>query len=396
MAKDPSAPFDPNKDNFGAAQISKKARAPKPAADELKKWEDLAGLEHDVESNKQKSEWFVNPTASSDVVENTRGADEGGITGGQAAGGTKYQPAMPLGNKVHRMIYAKHVAGADAAPDVLEKHASDWDAMKPRQQYDWQQGEGKEITDSALKVAADVSPEVQARRDSQKAYELREKIKEKSFPSSDAREAFLRTGELSRDQVIHYATNPRDPRQLEVQGEQSTQPQLNWRTAFQGHISSKYGVGLNADKSHFEDLEAHIEDLSDRKLHGQGRSLQFTTVGRDREGRPSQHMAETWFNQHGHLLAGGQILQENQFNTKDRELLEARRSLSRAAKAHTYGLKDEAIAHYAKAVEHASNAADSWHAQTKARGATDVGEAPVADWEKGDRLLTNYRTSLGA
>jgi hypothetical protein len=272
--------------------------------------------------------------------------------------------------------------------------------MKPRQQYDWQQGEGKELTDAAVKMAADteanVSDEVLAKRKAQKAYELRETIKTNSFPSSDAREAFLRTGELSRDQVIHYMNNPNDPRQREVQGEQSTQPQLNWRTAFQGDISSKYGVGLNADKSHFEDLEAHIEDLSDRKLHGQGRSLPFTTTGGDREGRPSQHMSETWFNQHGHLLAGGQILQENQFNTKDRELLEARRSLSRAAKAHTYGLKDEAIAHYAKAVEHASNAADNWHAQTKARGATNVGEAPVADWEKGDRLLTNYRTSLGA
>lgn len=396
MAKDPSAPFDPNADNFGAPQISKKARAPKPAADELKKWEDLAGLKPDEETNKQKSEWFVNPTASTDVVESTRGADEGAITGGQAAGGTKYQPRQPLGQKVHRMIYAKHVAGADATPDVLEKHATDWDAMKPRQQYDWQQSEGKEVTEAADALAATRRQEGSAHAKTQKAYATRENVKDALFPSSDAREAFLRTGELGRDQVIHYATNPADPRQREVQGEQSTQPQLNWRTAFGAHLSTTVGVGLNSNTSHFKDLEDHIEDLSSRKLQGQGRSLRFTIKGGTEDGLPSTHMPETWFNQYGHMLGNGTVLQESQFNTKDRELLEARRSLSRAAKAHSMGLKDEAISHYSKAVEHASNAADSWHAQTKARGATNVGEAPVADWEKGDQLLTNYRTSLGA
>jgi hypothetical protein len=58
-------------------------------------------------------------------------------------------------------------------------------------------------------------------------------------------------------------------------------------------------------------------------------------------------------------------------------------------------MKDEALAHFSKAVEHAGNAAEAINESRRTAGVRDVPAAPESDWEHEDRLMTGYRNSWG-
>lgn len=393
--------------------------ARQPSEDELKAWEEKAGLAHETgkeqRSSTQRSEPFVS-TASNVADVATVRASSAPIPGyeeGEGNFGTSTRrgaildlpdpsdfrrnnrrPITTLGADVHRMIYAKHVAGAAASPEALEHHAKEWDSMAPTAQRNWQDTDGKESTDKA--IAEHKATYVQgagAVRDER--YRYRENVRDLTFTGgSDARKAFEEQGTLARERKgrrIDYINNIDDPRQRDVAGEYSTQPEHNWRAAWQSGLTSRpeVGVGLGGDSTHHAALSAHIEDLSSRLPHG-ARPI------KDSKGLPiasTAHAGESWFNQYGHIGAKGQVLQENQFlKPQHQELLSARRALAQSAKAHTLGMRDEALSYYRKAADHASNAADIIHANDRARGAQN-GDVPVADWDKADRLVSNYRNS---
>ena len=395
--------FD-SEDDLPKERLRGSAKAPMPSAEDLAFWEQKAGLTSVEKAD--KPEWFVTQatgaTDENGVAKSSfenRDADEAKIdetklarTSLQALGTTRKRPKTPLGKQVHRMIYAQHAQAKDPSSSI-EQHASDWDAMSDAEKHDWQQGEGKEATAQAIANRTFHEDTVYKR-----AQRRRDTVRSLTFETPEDIQAFKEKGTLNRQNTINNLPPVKtgaigdaaklDPRMVKVQGERSTQPEFDWREA--AHAATTHAnVGISADFSHHEALSNHIEELNQRLPAG-AKNIPVTV-----RGSSTAHLPDVWFNQHQNLFSNGTQLQESQFKPKDRSLLEARRSLARSAKAQSLGMKEAAVSHFRQAVDHFSTAAQHLHAQNVARGA-NVGEAPVEDWDKGDRVLTAYRKSIGA
>jgi hypothetical protein len=122
----------------------------------------------------------------------------------------------------------------------------------------------------------------------------------------------------------------------------------------------------------------------------------FGNTIKTRTDRVSPWMLQnTYFGDRYHVGPHNSTLQLNQFSKPDRETELARQALSYSARAHSLGMKDEALAHFSKAVEHAGNAAEAINESRRTAGVRDVSAAPESDWEHEDRLMTGYRNSWG-
>lgn len=395
-----------SEDDLPKARFKGKAKAPMPSSEDLAFWEKQAGLKPVEEAD--RPEWFITraePSVQSTSSEGDDGEDAADLkdrstdevadqapvryvsTGEQH----RNRPKYPLGREKHRMIFAQYEHAKDPSMSV-EDHAARWDKMPPAAQANWQQGEGKEVTAKAIANRTFNIDTLYKRTERR-----RNTIRGLTFDTPESLKAFKEQGTLTRRSVLDNLppvkkgaigeASTLDPRMVEVQGERSTQPEFDWEKGAHGE-TVKANVGFSDDFSHHKALSNHIEELNQR-LPVKAKNLPITV-----KGSSTAHLPDIWFNQHQNLFSNGAQLQESQFNAKDRSLLEARRSLARSAKAQSLGMKEAAVSHFRQAVDHVSTAAQHLHAQNVARGA-NVGEAPVEDWDKADRILTAYRKHVG-
>lgn len=284
-------------------------------------------------------------------------------------------------------------AGSKAHPDVIEKHAKTWDYLESNDKAEWQKDQGEHATNALVagvkKYGVNQTAEQAAGAARDKSYNQRKGLKELAFPSEEAAKNFAEKGVLSREGELHNLTDPNDPRQRHVQGEASTEPEQNWKNAWHPVTSSEtaknkgVAIGLGDEPKHFQALSNHIRDLDNRPTDGK---THLPIIS-------GRHIEVPWFNQFGRIDSNNQVIQENQFPQKDQHLIAARQSLSRAAKAHSLGMKNEAITHFTEATTHANRAADVIASANASRQGT--AEQRTADYNTTGSALRGYKTQVG-
>jgi hypothetical protein len=314
----------------------------------------------------------------------------------------QYRPKIDraLGEAGHRRIYAEHTAGPGAAPEAVEAKGVEWDAMPATDKRTWQLGVGKEATAKGVAEARAAHTTTNKTKENQRT-DIRNKARELSFSNPDGYKKFTETGELPREGNIEDVPNPRDPAQRAALGEPRTQPESNWRKGWVGGATSRpeLGLSLGPSSKHHADLAAHIEDLQNRRLKGQGASLPLGVVGRnDVTGVRTGRITSPHFNMEqvggGFPTAnGGNILRENQFDAKGMAARDASESLAKSARAHSLGMKPEALQHFAAAVGHTKRLATIVNESNRTRGAA-VPDFPEADMDKANDIHDDYKDSV--
>lgn len=305
-----------------------------------------------------------------------------------------------LGQQGHRRAYAEKMAGPGATPDAVETRGKEWDALPDRDKRTWQDGIGKEATAAAIAEARAAHTTTDKTKENQRT-DIRNKARELSFSNPDGYKKFTETGELPREGNIEDIHNPNDPAQRAALGEPRTQPESDWRKGWVGGATSRpeLGLSLGSSPKQHADLAAHITDLQNRRLKGQGASLPLGVVGRDsitgaRTGRiTSPHFNMEQIGGGFPTANGGNILRENQFDAKGMAARDAMESLTKSARAHSLGMKPEALQHFAAAVGHTKRLATIVNESNRTRGAA-VPDFPEADMDKANDIHDDYKDAV--
>lgn len=399
-----------------------RAVAPTPSADEMKAWEEKAGIKS---LGRKEAFGSFQPAEPNDIrhVPGAKTPDLSDVAAGLPAMATNngadadskakprvrvasapltapdnhLRPTLVLGKPKHREIYADVTAGTNASPEAREAKGQEWDTMPDEEKLAWQNGPGRTATKTA--IDNHVKGEAAVRKELTRT---RDKARELSFSNPDGYKKFAETGELPREGIIEDVPNPRDPAQRAALGEPRTQPESDWRKGWVGGATSRpeLRMSLTSSPKHHADLAAHINDLQSRRLKGQGASLPLGVVGRDVvTNERTGHITAPHFNMEqiggGFPTAnGGSILRENQFDAKGLAARDAMESLTKSARAHSLGLKDQALQHFAAAVGHTKRLATIVNDNNRTRGA-NVPDFPEADLDKANDIHDDYKDSLG-
>lgn len=393
-----------------------------PKASDLAAWESKAGLK-----SVKKMDYSDVPTVAADrpiggedseSMLNTLSKDP--FVGNIVSSAPLTIPDMHIRPKhpsAARDIYAKAIEGEHADSGTLESRAKEWDEMPVEAKVGWQSSKiGKaaikqhEAAIEANRTAAQVGA-----NERKSVFRVKNAAIANMFPGNVQAKRFIDSGELTRESIgrrltAEEAENPdeprfspvldnpgrvigvnsdrkpvyADPRKAEVMGMPSTQPESDWRKGWVPS-ASRAGVALNNDSSHFERLSNHIEELSNRPLIGQY-EVKAPLL--------NSHLPEMWYNQHGFISDTGNTINPKQFDQKSQHLQSARESLARAARAHSMGMKDAALAHFNAATESVMDAADAWHQSNVNRGRAQAGQEPEQDYINADKVRSDYRNSL--
>jgi hypothetical protein len=395
--------------------------APTPSKDVLATWEEKAG----VKPLSRKEAFGSFQPAEGGDVRNIPGVRTPDLTNSRSAAETQAgadadtavaiaRAPMPipdnhlrpkidriLGQEGHRRAYAEHEAGPGAAPEAVEAKGKEWDSITDAEKLAWQRGPGKEATNKAI-AEAHAAHTTTAKTKENQFTNIRNKARELSFSNPEGYKNFVEKGDLPREGNIEEIPNIKDPVQRAALGEPRTQPESDWRKGWVGGATSRpeLGLSLTSSPKHHADLAAHIADLQGRKLQGQGRSLPLGVVTRDHDGNVLQgvhsapHLQMEQIGGGFPTANGGTVLRENQFDAKGLAARDAMESLTKSARAHSLGLKDQALQHFAAAVGHTKRLATIVNDNNRTRGA-NVPDFPEADLDKANDIHDDYKDSLG-